>query len=247
MLWGTLRKFGFIISLFFLSNCKANSADIDIVKEPTDRIIKFSGFEWIVRTNKDVKQGPGPNYFSDAEENVWLDKQGKLHLKITQQGGIWYCAGLTARQSLGYGSYTFYINSDLTNLDPNVVAGLFTYLTDSEEIDIEFSKWSDPLNFNAQFAVQPADKSGNKMRFDIPKQSGTTIHVFEWKENYIDFFSGYIKDELIVPLKTWRYVGLDIPKAKEEKLKINLWLFKGQIPSDLKEQELVIDSVSFKK
>jgi len=45
----------------------------------------------------------------------------------------------------------------------------------------------------------------------------------------------------------WTYSGKDVPKEKTEKLRLNLWLFKGQIPSDFKEQELVIDSVRFIK
>ena len=37
------------------------------------RIIRFSGYDWIVYTTGDMKGGPGPNYFSDSEENVWID------------------------------------------------------------------------------------------------------------------------------------------------------------------------------
>jgi hypothetical protein len=42
------------------------------------------------------------------------------------------------------------------------VVGLFTYLDDTHEIDIELSRWrvaSDPAG---QFVVQPGERPGNK-------------------------------------------------------------------------------------
>lgn len=226
-------------------NCGKSAADEDIPVQQTDRVLKFSGMDWIVRNN-DVKQGPGPNFFSNDEDNVFIDADGKLHLKITQRGGNWYCAGIYAKQALGYGTYTFYVHSDIQNLDQHVVAGLFTYLNDNEEIDIEFSKWSQPDNDNAQFAIQPSDKAGNKLRFHIPENAGPTKHHFEWREGEVGFESS---SNTANPktFATWKYTGLSIPKASNERLRLNLWLNKGEIPSDFKEQEIIIDSVSFKQ
>jgi len=148
-------------------NCRSSN-EVETIKKPITRIIKFSGIDWIVRTTNDKKEGPGPNLFSDSDKNVWIDEKGSLHLKIRQDGGNWYCSGIIAQKSMGYGKYVFYVNSDVTTLDQNVVAGLFTYLNDNEEIDIEFSKWSKPNNMNSQFASQPSEAIGNKKRFDIP-------------------------------------------------------------------------------
>lgn len=237
-----------IIVLLNSSCSSAIDGPTEPPKKPTDRVIKFSGMDWIVRTTRDKKEGPGPNLFSDSDKNVWVDSQGRLHLKIRQEGGNWYCAGVIAQKSMGYGKYVFYINSDVTTLDQNVVAGLFTYLNDTEEIDIEFSKWSNPTNLNAQFASQPSEVTGNKKRFDIPPAIGATVHFFDWQPNQILFRSSY-KDALQAEkiISDWAYTGKDVPKEKTEKLRLNLWLFRGQIPSDLKEQEIVIDSVSFIK
>ena len=69
-------------------------ADIGIVfavekkvnKKYKDRIISFSGYEWLVKTSANSKSGtagPGNNYFSNSKDNVWVDKKGWLHLKIT--------------------------------------------------------------------------------------------------------------------------------------------------------------------
>ncbi len=235
------------IVLFFV-NCGRSSGEIDGPIAPTDRVISFSGMDWIVRTTSNKTAGPGPNLFSDSDKNVWLDTEGRLHLKIRQEGGQWYCAGITAKKSMGYGKYVFYIGSDINQLDRNVVAGLFTYLNDEEEIDIEFSKWSVAENQNAQFASQPSEIVGNKKRFDIAPDLGQTVHSFDWQEQHIAFQSSY-KSSLgaDVVLQDWIYKGRHVPKAKNEKLKLNLWLFKGQMPTDFKDQTIVIDSVRFVK
>lgn len=235
-----------VLVLLLFTNCdKRSTPEENQIITPSERIIKFSGYDWIVRKTKSAKEGPGPNLFSDSEDNVWVDNQGKLHLKITQKGGQWYCSGITLRNSLSYGKYTFFINSDVSKLDDNVVAGLFTYLTDTEEIDIEFSKWSVSDNMNTQFAVQPSGKNGNKVRFDIPSDLGPTTHSFNWQKNKISFESLSQNSAVSNVLHKWDYMGGDIPSDKEERLKINLWLFRGQMPKTLQEQEIVIDSLKF--
>lgn len=229
-----------------LINCGGSTTEIDESVTPKERVIQFSGMEWIVRATEEGREGPGPNLFSASDKNVWIDAQGRLHLKIRQEGGYWYCSGVTLKKSLGYGQYVFYVGSDITELDKNVVAGLFTYLDDDHEIDIEFSKWSTDDNQNAQFVSQPSTVKGNKERFDIAPKLGQTVHSFDWQEEQIFFRSRYINNNgLDNVIHEWKYVGKDIPKEKTEKLKLNLWLFKGQMPSDLKDQEIVIDSVRF--
>lgn len=233
-----------------LWSCSSGSTiepDQEVVQ--TERIIKFSGYEWIVRTSGDSRLGPGPNYFSDSEDNVWVDEEGRLHLKIVQRGGRWYCSGIILRQSLGYGKYVFYLSSDVGKLDRHVVGGLFTYLNDEEEIDIEFSRWSDPDNQDAQFAVQPADLPGNKERYDLNLLTDLSTHAFNWQPDRIDFFSrqghGLTVDD-DNRIHEWTYGGSHIPPGRgTERLRLNLWLFRGQVPSDAKEQEMIIDKVEY--
>lgn len=50
----------------------------------SQRTLQFSGYEWEVRPNES-RGGPGPNRWS--AENVWLDAEGKLHLKLTHRDG----------------------------------------------------------------------------------------------------------------------------------------------------------------
>lgn len=233
---------GLIIST---TSCSQSDAE-EIITDKQNRIIEFSGYEWVVRSSGEGKQGPGPNYFSDSEENVWVDDAGRLHLKIVNNGGNYYCSGISLRYSMGYNKYVFYVGSRVDQLDPNVVAGLFTYMNDEEEIDIEFSKWADVENEDSQFAVQPSFEPGNKVRYDLNLTGNLSTHWFDWQSSKIDF--GSYQGHTLTPeseniIHEWTYTGKDIPPDSEERLKINLWLFRGQGPTDRQEAEMIIDSV----
>jgi len=119
-----------ILLLLLCTNCDKRRIilidDAVVIKQVSDRVIKFSCYDWVLRNTKIIRQGPGPNFLSDTQDNVWVDEQGRLHLKIRQRGGIWYCTGITMKNSLSYGKHTFYVNSDITMLDDHVVAGLFS-------------------------------------------------------------------------------------------------------------------------
>ncbi|MBK8045925.1 MAG: hypothetical protein IPK16_01575 [Anaerolineales bacterium] len=130
----------------FLDQC----VDIErIDRAPSFRTISFAGYPWQVKTSAAYPIGPGPNYFSDSTNNVWVDTAGQLHLKLTGSGSYWYAAEVINMASLGYGTYTFTTNGAVDKLDPNVVLGLFTWDTTApaanyREIDAEFSRWGDP-------------------------------------------------------------------------------------------------------
>ena len=97
------------------------------------RTIRFSGYDWLVKTST-VLVGPGPNYFSDDEENVWIDDQGRLHLRLTRDStGHWRASEVVLQTSLGYGQYRFAVEGTPQELDPNVVLGLFTWQDDPSE------------------------------------------------------------------------------------------------------------------
>ena len=49
-----------------------------------DRIVEFSGYKWIVKESHLQKIGPGPNFFSNSEQNVWVDQFDELHLKVAK-------------------------------------------------------------------------------------------------------------------------------------------------------------------
>lgn len=208
------------------------------------KTLNFSGYKWIVK-KRNRPYGPGPNYFSDSDNNVWIDPKGKLHLKIKKIRGEWHCAEVYLKKSLGYGRYTFYLDDSVEKIDKNVILGLFVYLNLKNEIDIEFSKWGKNNNVNAQFAVQPFIKKGNLKRFNVDKKINYTVNSFLWQKDSI-FFESFNKDNKKV-IASWIYKGRNIPKENKERARMNLWLLNGEGPSNFNEVEVVISKFSFKK
>lgn len=70
-------------------------------------------------------------------------------------------------------------------IDPRVVVGLFNYLDDTHEIDVELSQWGNPNIQNTQYVVQPGYIQGNVLRFDL--RGGSVIHSYTWTQNRILF------------------------------------------------------------
>ncbi|VBB48567.1 Beta-N-acetylhexosaminidase, family GH20 (modular protein) [uncultured Paludibacter sp.] len=210
-----------------------------------ERIISFSGYKWAVASSKGKKYG-GPFYYSDSNNNVWIDKNGKLHLKITHRNDKWYCAKVTLLKPVTYGKYIFQIDSRIDNFDKNVVGGLFIYKNDVQEIDIEFSKWGIDENMNSQFVIQPGDKNENKKRYDINLTENKSTHWFDWQPNSIKFMSYQGHSHKLSNsgniFQQWEYSGEDIPLDSDEQVKINLWMFRGMPPSDNKETEMIVSA-----
>lgn len=216
--------------------------------------IDFSGYEWYIKAADEV-MGPGNNYFSNSKDNVWVDDDGNLHMKIINKEGKWICSEIVCAESLGYGKYVFNVDSRLDKLDKNVVFGMFTYdLQDKDgknhnrEIDIEFSKWGKEDSENSQFVIQPYEKKDNLYRFDTELTGSCTAHVIDWNENYIEFSSHHGFDykagkELEIARR--KYEGNYVPDHKYENIRVNLYLFNGKSPSDNKEVEIVIKEFNF--
>jgi len=228
-------------------------AKAEVEREPKIRTIIFSGYKWKVKSSES-KAGPGPNYFSDKEEDVWVDNEGKLHLKITKKDGKWYCTEVISDSSFGYGKYIFYVASRVDQLDKNIVVGLFTWDTfapehNYREIDIEFAKWGQATNENAQYVVQPYTNPANMKRFNIKLNGDYSTHIFDWQPDTIFFQS--INGHCLSPpdsnylIQSWIYTGKDIPPADGENARINFWLFRGEPPSDGNDAEVIIKAFEF--
>ncbi len=224
-----------------------------IDRSPKLREIEFSGYTWLVKNSSDWEVGPGPNYFSDSDENIRVDDQGQLHLKITNRDGKWYCAEVISKRSFGYGKYIFYLASRVDQLDKNVVLGLFTWDDtcpgNHREIDIEFARWGAEEAENAQYVVQPWDHPENRHRFNIQLSENYSTCSFDWDSESILFqslYGHYISppDESYI-IESWNYTGEDIPEPGSENTRINLWLFNGNPPSDSKEVEVIIKKFEF--
>jgi hypothetical protein len=212
----------------------------------------FSGYEWYVkRSARPV--GPGPNLFSDSEDNVWIDPEGHLHLSITQTGSGWACGEVVAKHSFGYGRYDFHLGGGADAIDPNAVLGLFTWDNEPEyanrEIDIEIARWGRPERDNCQYVVQPADVPTNIHRFNLALDGAESTHCFEWRPRRVAFLSvcgdpSFVEDESC-RLGAWTYSGRDVPPPGDAHARINLWLMAGRPPMDGQPVEVVIKRFTF--
>ena len=214
------------------------------------RTIQFSGYTWQVKASESMA-GPGPNYFSDRPQDVYVDGDGRLHLTIAQHNGKWYSTEVIGQLSPGYGKYIFHLSSPIDLLDPNAVLGMFTWddvPTDGNhrEIDIEYSRWGEADNQNAQFVVQPWNILGNLFRFNAMLTGSLSTHCMDWQPAQIVFASqqgdGNCVDSPATPLiANLTYTGHSLPNHGAENPRINLWLVNGLPPIDGQPIEVIID------
>ncbi len=228
-----------------------NSVDHLIIdRSSAQRTISFSGLTWNVKKS-DIPAGPGPNYFSDQEQDLWVDQDGRLHMKIVNRDGRWYSTEVYTQAPLEHGTYTFTLASPVDQLDPNVVLGLFTWDNAApqynfREIDIEFSRWGDVGALNSQYVVQPWDHPGNMHRFNTILDGTYSTHRFSWASGSVQFSSFQGKSPNLGNLiDEWSYTGPDIPPSGEGNARINLWLMNGLAPSDGQEVEVIIDAFQY--
>lgn len=223
------------------------------VRAPAARTLSFSGYEWAVKATAQCQWGPGPNYYSDSTGNVWTDSSGRLHLRLTHRQNRWECAEVALTRSLGYGTYRFELESPVDQLDPHVVLGLFTWSDDPayahREIDIEFSRWSDPSNpNNAQFVVQPFNRPQHLLGFRHPSGVASSVHSFLWEPHQVAFQSrrGSSSPGSGSVIQEWTFTRTAlIPPPGDETARVNLWLFNGVPPANGQEVEVVIARFEF--
>ena len=216
------------------------------------RQISFSGFDWLVKNSASSRVGPGPNYFSDSPRNVWVDSAGRLHLRIERRTGRWFAAEVVSVASFGYGTYRWYLDSPVDNLDPNVVLGLFTWNDDPaynhRELDIEFARWGNAAYANGQYTVQPYTVAGNQYTFNEPAGVAQSTHSLVWGGGSAAFTSVRGHD----PLASDPRLGIaghtftqGVPPAGGENARMNLWLFEGSAPTNRKDVEIVVKRFEF--
>jgi hypothetical protein len=234
---------------------KSGEANQD-VHSSYSRVIRFSGYEWKVKASAD-KIGPGENYFSDSPENVSVDADGRLHLRITQSGGRWQCAEIILTRSLGYGTYRFYLATEPETIARSVYAvlGLFTWSDVSaefhhREIDCEISAWgkvqqvSQQSNQLGQFVIQPWSVPKNIARYHLPPQLTATTHAFTWgpRSVFCQSLEGHTARAANRKQIIYEHTFTDnIPPAADGTFaRINLWLMAGRPPADGRELEVII-------
>lgn len=223
-----------------------------IVAPAQAKTVTFAGYTWEVRSGAG---GPGPNHWS--ANNVAVDANGALHLRLNQQNGVWQCAELYLNQRLGFGTYEWDVTGPIDKLDPNIVLGLFNYPTadvgpdGTNEIDIEFSHWGNASYPIGNYTVWPpatGPRSATRgFSFTLPNTQ--TTQRFVWTPTSIAFRSlnGFTSGNTPT-FGLWNYkpanAAVHIPQQALP-VHMNLWLYAGQAPTDGKPVEIVINNFKF--
>lgn len=223
---------------------------------PGGRTLEFSDRLW--RVKGPGWYGPGPNYFSDSQQSIWVDAQQRLHITQRQVTGGWQSSEIVLDEALGYGDYIFTTLGPLEALDPNTVLGLFLWQYGSSgtapgswwnpynEIDIEYSRWGSPSTEIGQFVAQPWDWTGNMWRYNATFGTGRIAsHAFRWLPDRVEFrswFGGPDEESPANMISSWIYTGPHIPRPEQPRVHINLWYIAT--PSN-SYQEVVLDRFTF--
>jgi len=235
--------------------------------------VMFSGVKFQVRKDGDYKPyGPGGNYFQG--NNVWVDNDGDLHLKIAKdKNGNWECAEALTYNRYGFGSYSVQIKQllqdgkqvPMNQLDRNVTHGIFGYPTNdigpdgTHEFDTEFSYWgADPAvarNFiqcsNYPSALPPVSSvEGGQMWRGMDFNSDFKLPLLSPLLNVIERGRARMK-WTVADMLTGAYTGLEQTGLTRYQLSqepmplhFNLWLNKPA-PFAAKTIEIVLSDFRF--
>jgi hypothetical protein len=215
--------------------------------------ISFSGYTWIVRPS--ARGGPGPNNWEP--DNVSVDANGYLHLRLTQRDGKWHSSEVYTQKRLGFGRYEFWLVGPVDRMDRNIVLGLFNYPTrdvgpdGTHEVDIEFAQWGNSTAPSGNYTVWPATNSVRResKAFAFTLNGDSTKHSFHWTCTNIVFESQEEHGgDRTRQLAAWAYQPTNPAASISQKpmpIHINLWCFKGQAPNNGKQVELIIRAFKF--
>jgi hypothetical protein len=212
---------------------------------PPSPIIRFSGYEWRVRTAGSRRGGVQNPYHAG---NVSVDSDGAMHLRIVKAADKWSCAEVSLTRSLGYGTYSFVVR-DTSHLEPAAVFSMFTYdyaraEQNYGEMAIEISQWGNPVSKNAQYIIQPFYVPANVVRFAAP--SGTRTHSFRWEAGRVEFRTvrGANTSGVASPVAEHVFVA-GVPTHAAESVRMNLYVF-GAVAQPMKNgAEVVIEKFEY--
>ncbi len=207
--------------------------------------LRFSGYDWEVRTIASDRGGMNNPYSGD---NAFTDASGALHLRITKKDGKWVCAEMRTTRSLGYGTYVLTVR-DTSHLEPASVFSMITWDDNGDphyrEMDVEISRWGDAVNKdNAQFGVQPFYVPGNLARFTAP--SGALTHVLRWQSGLASFKTlRGSSDQPGAPLIFEHEFTSGVPAIGNAIIYINFYVIASDKSPLEKETEVVVEKFAY--
>jgi hypothetical protein len=215
------------------------------VQNAPTKALKFSGYDWGVRTIAGDRGGLNNLYSAD---NAWTEPDGALHLRIKKSGDRWSCAEVVLNQSLGYGTYIWTVR-DAAHLEPAAILSFNTFddwggEQHFRELDVELGRWGDAANKNnAQFAIQPFYAPGNLFRFSVPE--GRLTYVMHWEPGRASFKTVRGSSVSGAPVITDHVFTSQVPTPGQEQAQM-LFYVVGSANSPLQhENEVVVDKFEY--
>lgn len=205
------------------------------------RPLRFSGYDWRVRTISSDRGGMNNLYDPD---NAWTDETGALHLRMKKKGDRWTCAEVALPRSLGYGTYNLVVR-DTSHLEPAAILTMNTYdewagEQHFREMDLAISRWGDAGNKkNAQYEIQPFYVPGNLISFNEP--SGTLTHSLRWESGRAAFRTVRGSSASGGPVVFEHVFTSGVPSPGQEQLYLVLYVVASETNPLQNENEVVIE------
>jgi hypothetical protein len=237
----TLRACLLVSLIATVPACSAQAPDYSQAVAPARPTISWKGHTW------KVTNGGMAGVAKGNPANVSIDSHGYVHLRIVKRNGTYTAAEMFTTDLMGYGTYQWWIQGKIDDMDKSTVLGLFPYgpvrhigKDAEDELDIEFSKWNNTLckgACNADFTFYPATGKvalgPKESDFEVNLHGGklTTARLV-WTPTSV---TGTIMSGLqpigttAHVLKTWIFAPTD-PEARIPQQPMptgmNLWCFK---------------------
>ncbi len=194
--------------------------------------VEFSGYKWRIFENYD----PGSkNQFTSGMISL---EDGKLVLRCQavrdKDSMTLYSSGLISKNSFKYGTFIFDVEGKLSELKYACFAPfLYDFATGSIEVDIEYSRWGNPLNPVGNFGVirvygvwsKPDSKRVIQEKFDIKPLSrkAVTRHKIKWFPDSLILESYLVKKGREHLLRRWKVTDKRFIPDKPMFAEIYLW------------------------
>lgn len=213
--------------------------------EPPLKTLTFSGYDWEIR---ELASQRGGDWNAYSPQNAWIDADSHLHLAITISPRGWQCAEVNLKRALGYGTYQIHVR-DVSQLEPAAVFSMFTWDIheagqNHREMDVEVSRWGDPVSKNAQYVVQPYYMPANVLRFVMPK--GPVRLSMKWQPERVLFETSQLDGQTRGPRSIPSYEFTSgVPQPSGETLHLNLYWYGRIGVKPGKPSEIVVDKFEY--
>ncbi|KAL0580105.1 hypothetical protein V5O48_001881 [Marasmius crinis-equi] len=134
---------------------------------------------WMISTDTNPQPSPATANIEYTAANV-MQHNDALGLKVSAVGGNVKCAQIyTKRSDIQYGS--FRMRSQVPSV-PGVVFGFFTYISNTQEQDIEFLSADPDYYQHVYYTNQPGGTAGAALDITLPGADFTTFgnHRIDW-------------------------------------------------------------------